>query len=280
MKYPCNLIKDLLPLYHDQVSSQESSEAVEEHLKECSECKQYYEKMCGSDAIEPLAYDQEMSMKTAESYKQVKKKNRRRVVIVVLIAVILLLVWMIAVMGFAMASMGLLSVTAPIQVHDNIAEYTQYRKGEAADKDFRSKWGMDESIWPEQITDDMKVVDYIMVYYNPWDAQYLGYLEVDYDSATYAAEVQRLKGYESTDYIGYFGVTGFEDYEMLAIYADPTYGFVYALTDGEDTIIYVETIFCNYFMDLDYTEYVPAEYLPEGFDATTDNAYRQEKLGR
>ena len=280
MKYPCNLIKDLLPLYHDQVSSQESSEAVEEHLKECSECKQYYEKMCGSDAIEPLAYDQEMSMKTAESYKQVKKKNRRRVVIVVLIAVVLLLVCMIAVMGFAMASMGLLSVAAPIQVHDNIAEYTRYRKGEAADKDFRSKWGMDESIWPEQITDDMKVVDYILVYYNPWDAQYLGYLEVDYDSASYAAEVERLKEYESTDYIGYYGVTGFENYELLAIYADAYYGFVYALTDGRDTIIYVEAIFCNYFMDLDYSEYVPTEYLPEGFDATKDNAYRQEKLGR
>ena len=279
MKYPCNLIKDLLPLYHDQVSSQESSEAVEEHLKECSECKQYYEKMCGSDAIEPLAYDQKMSMKTAESYKQVKRKNRKKFKIVVLIAVGVV-VAELAALVFAIWMLGYISITAPIKVYDNIEEYTRYRKGEAADRDFRSKWGMDESIWPERITDDMEVVDYIMVYYNPWDAQYLGYLEVDYDTASYAAEVQRLKEYESTDYIGYYGVSGFENYELLAIYADSTYGFVYALTDSKDTIIYVEAIFCNYFMDLDYTEYVPAEYLPEGFDATVDNAYRQELLGR
>ena len=279
MKYPCNLIKDLLPLYHDQVSSQESREAVEEHLKECSECKQYYEKMCGSDAIEPLAYDQEMSMKTAESYKQVKRKNRKKFVIMVLIAVGAAVVELAA-FAFAIWMLGYMANTAPIVVHDNIAEYTRYRTGEAADKDYRSKLGMDESVWPEQITNDMEVVDYIMVYYNPWDPQYLGYLEIDYDTASYATEVQRLKEYESTDYIGYYGVTGFENYELLAIYADSSYGFVYALTDGKDTIIYVETIFCNYFMDLDYTEYVPAEYLPEGFDATVDNAYRQELLGR
>lgn len=279
MRYPCNLIKDLLPLYHDQVSSQESREAVEEHLKECSECKQYYEKMCGSDAIEPLAYDQEMSMKTAESYKQIKRQNRKKTVIMVLVAVVVAVVELAAFV-FVILGLGYLSLKAPIVVHDNIAEYTRYRKGEAADRDYRSKWGMDESIWPERITDDMEVVDYIMVYYNPWDAQYLGYLEVDYDSASYAAEMERLKEYESTDYIGYYGVTGFEDYELLAIYADANRGFVYALTDGEDTIIYVEAIFVNYFMDLDYTEYVPAEYLPEGFDATEDNAYRQEKLGR
>lgn len=279
MRYPCNLIKDLLPLYHDQVSSQESSEAVEEHLKECFECKQYYEKMCGSDTIEPFAYDREISMKTAESYKQVKRKNRKKFVIVVLIAVGVVMAELAA-LAFAIWMLGYMAITAPIVVHDNIAEYTRYRTGEAADKDYRSKLGMDESIWPEQITDDMEVVDYIMVYYNPWDPQYLGYLEVDYNTASYASELQRLKEYESTDYIGYYGVTGFEDYELLAIYADAYHGFVYALTDGKDTIIYVEAIFCNYFMDLDYTEYVPAEYLPEGFDATVDNAYRQELLGR
>lgn len=40
-------------------------------------------------------------------------------------------------------------------------------------------------------------------------------------------------------------------------------------------IIYVEIIFCNYFMDLDYKEYVKEAYLPEGFDATRENAYRR-----
>lgn len=37
MKYPCKLIQDLLPLYHEGVCSQESHEAIEQHITECPE---------------------------------------------------------------------------------------------------------------------------------------------------------------------------------------------------------------------------------------------------
>ena len=56
MKYPCNLIKDILPLYHDGVVSKESEHAVEEHLTECEDCKNYYEKMCQADVLEDAAF--------------------------------------------------------------------------------------------------------------------------------------------------------------------------------------------------------------------------------
>lgn len=39
MRLPCNVIEDLLPLYHDGVCSEESKNLVEEHLKECASCK-------------------------------------------------------------------------------------------------------------------------------------------------------------------------------------------------------------------------------------------------
>lgn len=39
MKYSCELIKDLLPLYQDEVCSEESAEIIEEHLKQCPECR-------------------------------------------------------------------------------------------------------------------------------------------------------------------------------------------------------------------------------------------------
>ena len=39
MKYNCEVIMDLLPLYHDGVCSEESREMVEEHLEECESCK-------------------------------------------------------------------------------------------------------------------------------------------------------------------------------------------------------------------------------------------------
>lgn len=141
---------------------------------------------------------------------------------------------------------------------------------------FDDKWGMDESIFPESITEEMQVQDYIMVYYNPWDAMYLSHLVVEYDKEDYQAEVERLNAYESTEYLGYYGVTGFdENYTLLAMHADDYQGFVYALTDNENTVIYVELIFCNYFMDLDYESYIPAEHLPVGFDAKNGNEYQK-----
>lgn len=39
MKISCEIIKDLLPLYHDGVCSSDSRTLVEEHLASCESCK-------------------------------------------------------------------------------------------------------------------------------------------------------------------------------------------------------------------------------------------------
>ena len=170
------------------------------------------------------------------------------------------------------------SFFSQVEINEDILKYNQYI-GQEAIEPYRVKSSMDEEIFPKSITDNMKVEDYKMVYYNPWDAQYLSYLVVNYDESDYEEEVSRLKSYDSTEYIGYYGVTGFSKYELLAMSANDYNGFIYALTDGKGKIIYVELIFCNYFYDLDYSKYINADYLPDGFDATIDNAYRKEKLG-
>ena len=38
MKVPCDVIRDLLPLYADEACSEESGKLVEEHLQECPDC--------------------------------------------------------------------------------------------------------------------------------------------------------------------------------------------------------------------------------------------------
>lgn len=45
MKITCDIIGDLLPLYEDEVCSEDSKKAVEEHLKTCSSCAAYYKKI-------------------------------------------------------------------------------------------------------------------------------------------------------------------------------------------------------------------------------------------
>ena len=282
MRYACNLIRDLLPLYHDEVCSEESKQAVEEHFEECQKCQEYYQKLNESDIVELASFDEEIEEKKAESLKKVKRKLKKILLgIVVVVGAILL--FFSSGIPFGALVLGLcvwISESATIDVYTDVENYHLYMQGEQALEEFQSKWGMDETIFPEEITADMDVQDFKMVHYNPWDSQYLGYLVVDYDTEDYQNEVSRLQSYESTDYLGNYGVTGFhEEYSLLAMYADDYQGFVYALTDHEDTIIYVELIFCNYFYDLEYEEYIPNEYLPVGFDATQDNAYQKEMLG-
>ena len=171
----------------------------------------------------------------------------------------------------------IMSIFSEVKVYTDISEYNDYI-GINAKEEFKTKWGMDESIFPEKITDEMNVLDYKMVYYNPWDAQYLSYLVVEYDEDEYEEEIKRLSNYNSTDYVGYYGVTGFSKYRLIAMNADEYHGFIYALTDNEKTIIYVELIFCNYFYDINYEKYINKDYLPNGFDATENNKYKSEMM--
>lgn len=211
-----------------------------------------------------------------KEYKRMKRA--KNIILCALIVLAGITAWLVLMLLLTIGLPYMISESAQIEVNDDISRYQDYI-GAGALEEYRNKCDMDESIFPVQITDDMNVTDYKMVYYNPWDPQYLSYLVAGYDEISWDAELRRLKDYPSTGYTGYYGVSGFGGYDLLAIYADDSYGFVYALADhNSQQIIYVEMIFCNYFMDIDYTQYIPNEYLPDGFDAAPDNAYRQEKL--
>ena len=202
-------------------------------------------------------------------------RSKKLKIVLIIAAIVLAAVAILYIVPFGLLFFSV--VSAKEEVYDDISNYREYMSfDESAAK--WTKWGMDETIWPKMITDDMKVADFKMVYYNPWDAQYLGYLVVDYPAKAYDSEVKRLKEYPSTDYIGYYSVKEEKTYDLLAVNADEYQGFVYALTDGRGRIIYAEQIFCNYMMDLDYEKYIPKEYLLDGFDATETNPYKKEKL--
>ena len=270
MRTDCEVIKDLLPLYVEQMASDKSIELIEEHLAECNDCKKIYEEM---NAPEP---ELKVQQEEGERFKKFMKKWKHKTILVVLGAMFLELL----ILSVCMGALYFSATMSPIEEYTDIENYNEYM-GEQAKEEFRNKCGMDETIFPEEITTDMRVKAYKMVYYNPWDAQYLSYLTVEYDKEDYGQELQRLEKYNSTDYIGDYGVTGFAgEGNPLAIYADGSHGFVYAMKTLEEecTITYVELIFCNYFFDLDYTKYIPKEYLPENFDATQDNAYRKKML--
>lgn len=53
MNYPCGIIRDLLPLYHDDVCGSESRSAIEAHCSECADCKKMLDAL--NTAPEPQA---------------------------------------------------------------------------------------------------------------------------------------------------------------------------------------------------------------------------------
>lgn len=203
--------------------------------------------------------------------------KRKLIAIVVAIATITIIFWKkIALVGVVLF-LFIGTLIARPEITTDISKYEALRSGPNAEEDYQDKLGMDESIWPEKISDNMEVKDYKMVYYNPWDPQYLGYLVVKYPDSEYKAEIDRLNAYKSTEYKGYYDVTGEKDYELLAINADPYSGFIYAMADEDNTIIYAEQVFCNYFMGLKYEKYMPKEYFLDGFNATQNSQYYKEK---
>lgn len=276
MRIDCDIIKDLLPLYAENMVSEKSKSMVEEHLAECEDCKNTYGSM-----VEP-APQITFHQNEARGFEKFVKKEKRHYgwkVAVITAAVVITIVFVrLAIIGGLMGFLAIDCIGARVHEDTNVENYEHYM-GKNAEEEYRVKWGMDESIFPESISPKMDVKDYKMVYYNPWDSQYLSYLVVDYGEADYQAEIKRLKNYGAEDYKGYYGVEGFDSqYQLLAMHSDAYQGFVYALTDGNHQIIYVEIIFCNYFMDINYEKYIDQSYLPVGFDATEDNPYRNQRM--
>ena len=64
MKYECDMVRDLLPLYQDSVCSEASRKIVEEHLQECSTCQQMAERIKDATLEQQLIDERESIVKT------------------------------------------------------------------------------------------------------------------------------------------------------------------------------------------------------------------------
>lgn len=87
MKLPCYLVRDLLPLYKDQVCEPDTAAAVKEHLEECSDCRALWEKMQGIDPAE-VEMERTKAREQVAALQRVKREQRYRRFRVVLTAVV------------------------------------------------------------------------------------------------------------------------------------------------------------------------------------------------
>ena len=72
----CEIIRDLLPNYADGLSSEATNEAVEEHLGQCIECREYYEEMCGGNL--EAVQDVNGSLQSGNDIRVIRKFRRTK----------------------------------------------------------------------------------------------------------------------------------------------------------------------------------------------------------
>lgn len=280
MKKECYLIQDVLLLYRENLCSEETKEVVEEHLAVCEECSQCYKDMENSDIVEDMIYDEGREKEKANSLKKVKKRVIRFVVICGIVWAII-----ISVPTVMLLYISISNAMMPMEVTMDISCYEQVF-GENAKEVYQNKCGMDDSIFPDEITEEMEIRDFKMIYDPSGGYAYLGYLIVQYEDEFYEKELIRLKNYNPKserpphaeeqnkpyeydkliNYVGIYGVQGFrEELELININAGHN-GFVYALTDNQNQIIYVELIFSEGHCSIDYEEHIDTKYLPIGLN--------------
>lgn len=84
--YPCELIRDLLPGYIDEILSRESTDIVRGHLETCEKCRQIYTEMQESLGAE----DSPKEQLALDALKKVRQRTKR-IKLIATIAVALLL---------------------------------------------------------------------------------------------------------------------------------------------------------------------------------------------
>ena len=96
MNYPCGIIRDLLPLYIDDVCNEESKQAVQNHLSECEKCRSCYEAMKSTDGFAEKSRNNLKESNIASSLQNVKNRINRKIRNIVLCAAAVVLIVIVA----------------------------------------------------------------------------------------------------------------------------------------------------------------------------------------
>lgn len=119
----CEVIQDLLPLYVDEVLSEESCEIVEEHLSDCTACTAYCEKLKGAD-VTLAKTDAAEDKKVIQSISKGINRQKKRTFLIAVISALVLLI-LLGCVGFRLVIFYFAKQVTP-DVNPVIESYTEY----------------------------------------------------------------------------------------------------------------------------------------------------------
>lgn len=91
-KLDCPIVRDLLPLYIDQVTSPETAQAVEAHLADCPDCRREYESLKADLPETPME-----GTDTSRQFGDMMKKTKRKETLQTGLTIALLLALLLAI---------------------------------------------------------------------------------------------------------------------------------------------------------------------------------------
>lgn len=113
MKLPCEMIRDLLPLYHDGVCSEVSKTIVTEHLKTCEDCTKALRSLEAELSMPKLDADE------AKPLKSIKRKWRKKTWLMgFVLGVILFVSW------FQLTQSGSVKITPEEYEVTNVVQFS------------------------------------------------------------------------------------------------------------------------------------------------------------
>lgn len=98
MKVTCNIIKDLMPSFVDEICSEDSKNLVCEHIQNCKQCKEFLESMKNPIQSIELSAEQD-KLKAQKPFKKINKMHRIRVIIVAIAVMLMTIIGMMTVMN-------------------------------------------------------------------------------------------------------------------------------------------------------------------------------------
>lgn len=78
MKIECSVVRDLLPLYVEDMVSPETAQYVKAHLAECSECQAELESLKGGEGLDVIEKKPVADMADIKPFKTIMKRMNRQ----------------------------------------------------------------------------------------------------------------------------------------------------------------------------------------------------------
>ena len=249
-KLSCNIVRELLPLYVDEVLEQEVKEELEQHFKECEEC---------NHLLESMQKEQDIIIKKEKKSVNYLKKYRRRV---------------FKVIGIVFISLFLIVGVIAIFLHELIfGDTITYKNIE----DYKGAGFYGGAVFPDQNTECISGEYYYQKRDEIFSPKYQIYLKMEYTKEQYEKEIERLDNWERRYYATPFKLyIDNENYMNRAYVATANWGdcFQYAITiDNLNTVVYV------YLRNMNLDElHMDDVFLPSYFEEDNSDVYRNAEV--